>query len=174
MFHTWFMTWRTYGTWLPGQDGFVGYYRQPERIIENEYGTPSTPAIPKLEEYSRSRMLGDAIELSLPQGQIILEQIRETMSHKKWILHAVAIVITHVHVVLSVPGDPEPSEILRILKSYTSRRLNDNFSLPHSPRWFAEGGSKRLVAGDHREVVEYVRSQHPHLLVWVESKPPGS
>jgi hypothetical protein len=22
-----FFTWRTYGTWLPGENGFVGYYR---------------------------------------------------------------------------------------------------------------------------------------------------
>ena len=42
----WFYTWQTYGTWLPGEDGFVGYYHSQHgrRVIDNVPGELPTDA----------------------------------------------------------------------------------------------------------------------------------
>ena len=65
----WFFTWRTYGTWLPGEDGFVGYYRDAagERVIDNMPGEPPARPIPRLEQYAREVMQGEPVLLVLCQ-----------------------------------------------------------------------------------------------------------
>jgi REP element-mobilizing transposase RayT len=170
LFHTWFITWRTYGTWLPGDEGFVGYYRAPNRTIRNEYDSPTAAANPNLKAYSRELMKGQPVELSHPHAESIFSQLKETVQHKQWKLHAVAIISTHVHVVLSVMGNPEGSDVLKVLKNYASRRLNAEHQLMSAPRWFADRGSTRIVKGDLREVINYVRHQANPLIVWVDDE----
>ena len=168
LFHTWFITWRTYGTWLPGAKGFVGYYRAPNRTIRNEYDSPTAAANPNLKAYAGQLMKGQAVELILPEANSIFEQLKETVAHKLWKLHAVAILSTHVHIVLSVTGNPEGSYVLKALKNYASRKLNAESVLINAPRWFADRGSTRLVQGDLREVINYIRNQANPLIVWVD------
>ena len=51
----WFFTWRTYGTWLPGESGFVGQYvnEAGRRVIDNADGQPTAEPMPRLAEYAR-------------------------------------------------------------------------------------------------------------------------
>lgn len=51
----------------------------------------------------------------------------------------------HVHLIVGVPGDPDPATLLRDFKSYASRALNLNSgdSRPPSGTWWTEQGAKR-------------------------------
>src|SRR5205823_564650 len=84
MTRTWFFTWRTYGTWLPGDDGFVGYFRQSgQRRILNAPPGEFAPAMPALAKYARSVMAADAVELTVPLARIIFEQLNETATFRQ-------------------------------------------------------------------------------------------
>ncbi len=120
----WFFSWRTYGTWVPGEDGFVGYYHRQadgQRAIENVPGEPPTEAIPALERYVHQVMQGDPVLLNGKQAEGLLAQFHETASYRNWSIDAVAVMANHVHIVFGVTGDPDPSDVLRDWKSYGSR-----------------------------------------------------
>jgi REP element-mobilizing transposase RayT len=170
----WFFTWRTYGTWLPGEGGFVGYYHAPDgrRVIDNAPGEPPTDAIPPLERYARENMAGEPVLLCRRQADALLAQFHETAGYRGWVLDAVAVMANHLHLVFGVPGDPDPSELLKGWKSYASRVLNRRGPRPHAPRWFADGGSKRPLRTDENRVaaIRYVQDQNDPLLVWLSDE----
>jgi REP element-mobilizing transposase RayT len=170
----WFFTWRTYGTWLPGRAGFVGYYHTDDgrRVIDNIHGEPTTDVIPLLERYAGDIMTGEPVALTRPQADVLFNQLQETAAYREWVIDAVAVLVNHVHVVFGVPGDPDPSEMLGDWKSYASRALNRRFGRPHAPRWWADGGSKEPLRAEHNRVgaVEYVRDQENPLLVWLSDE----
>jgi len=167
----WFLTWRAYGTWLPGEDGFVGYYRPVEdrRVIDNMPGEPTAEPIPSLERYAKTVMQRQPVLLTVQQAKVILAQLQETAAYRGWIIDAVAVMSNHVHVVYGVPGDPDPSDMLRDWKSYSSRELNRIGGKPQRGRWWADGGSKRPIKTDARRLAAicYVRDQIEPLLVWL-------
>jgi REP element-mobilizing transposase RayT len=170
----WFFTWRTYGSWLPGEEGFVGEYVTPDgrRVTDNQYGSLTTERHHRLEIYSRRIQAGDTILLDASHAHVTVCQMRETAGFRGWAIDAIAVITNHVHVVFGVPGDPDPSDLLRDWKSYASRALNKRFGKPFAPRWWAEGGSKRLIA-DHTDRlarVQYVRDQQSPLLVWLSEE----
>jgi len=82
----------------------------------------------------------------------------------------------HVHLVVGVPGDPEPDTLLGDFKSYGSRALNRNFGRPQSDTWWTESGSKRKLRDESAVLaaVEYIRHQQNPLLIWIagENPPP--
>lgn len=119
----WFLTWRTYGTWLPGQEGFVGYYRPPvgPRRIDHRVGDAATEAIPALARYARELLVGEPVHLVESEATALLRQFHETARYRGWALDAVAVLSTHVHIVVGVNGDPSPTALLRDFKSYGSR-----------------------------------------------------
>jgi REP element-mobilizing transposase RayT len=164
----WFLTWTTYGTWLPGDDrGFVSNVREgagPE-VRHREPGQPFDRDLPALAADARLRLRGDPIRLSASHATQLSEQLHETAGFRGWTLIALAIMDNHVHMVVGVDGDPEPSALLRDFKSYGSRRLNREFGNPASGTWWTEGGSTRIVKGDLFAVLKYVGDQTDPLLV---------
>jgi hypothetical protein len=75
----------------------------------------------------------------------------------------------HAHLVVGVPGDPDPADLLRDFKGYGSRALNKKWCKPTSGTWWTESGSRRkkpkgpaLVAA-----LAYVRDQRHALVVWL-------
>jgi len=170
-----FLTWTTYGTWLPGDErGFIGTVRDEsgQRITKNEHGTPSILPNTALRQFSKQQMNGSSVVLNLSQAQRMLAQFFETTGHRGWLLVAVGVMHTHVHVVVGVPGDPAPSKILGDLKSYGSRSLNDGWSKPPSGTWWTESGSKRKFP-DERSVeaaVDYIRRQPNPLVIWTREQ----
>jgi REP element-mobilizing transposase RayT len=171
----WFYSWRTYGTWLPGEDGFVGYHHRNtdgQRAIDNVPGQPPTEAIPALERYARETMRNDMVLLNRKQAQALLAQFHETASYRHWVIDAVAVMVNHVHIVFGVMGDPDPSGMLRDWKSYASRALNRAGPRPRDGRWWADQGSKRPIRTDERRLaaLKYVRDQEAPLLVWLSAE----
>jgi REP element-mobilizing transposase RayT len=172
----WFLTWTTYGSRLPGDDrGFVSPIRDESgiEVIHNIPNTPLDAGMSRLEEYSRRVMRGDPILLNLEQAVALWEQFQETGTIRKWQLLAVAVMANHVHIVVGVPGDPDPSDLLRDFKSYGSRRLNRTWGKPKADTWWTESGSKRKLKTRENVLaaIKYVLEQEFPLLVWTAAIP---
>jgi REP element-mobilizing transposase RayT len=123
----WFMTWTTYGTWLPGDPrGNVTSVKDGPgpRHRNNIPGTPVDGDMPGLRGWAEEHMKGPAVRLTEDQAREVMSQFHETVSFRRWLLVAAAVMANHCHVVVGVSGDPDPEIILRDLKAYASRRLN--------------------------------------------------
>ena len=172
----WLLTWTMYGNWLPGDKrGFVSNVRDgvgPE-IRHNIPGTDYDTDLPLLEEHARKNLIGDPIRINNEQAEVLLPQFQETASFRHWKLFAVAIMANHCHIVIGVPGDPEPKTLLQSLKSYGSRVLNRKWMKPRSGTWWTESGSKRKLPDDSAVLaaVQYVVDQEFPLLLWTISVP---
>ncbi len=167
----WLLTWTTYGTWLPGDDrGFVSNVREGDgpEVRHNTPGATPEAKVRGLVIDSRERMLGPTVYLNAAQAGVVLEQLHETARYRGWELAAVAVMANHLHLVVGVPGDPEPDTLLRDFKSYASRRLNAVVAKPASGTWWTQSGSRRKLPNDTavQAAVEYVKRQHSPLLVW--------
>ncbi len=128
----WHLTWRTYGTWLPGEAGFVGHYRTRtgQRVIDNAYNTPTAPAMPALAEYARRVQSHDSVLLTAVQAPPLLAQLQETSRFRGWALQAVAILAEHVHGVVALPDGTDGHPAMNDLKAYGSRALNRLAGVP--------------------------------------------
>ncbi len=166
----WFFTWRTYGTWLPGEDGFVGWYRARDgrRVTDNQFGQPTTEPIPALKQYAEAVMTHEPVLLTHPQGTAVLDELLRTCRFRNWKPDAIAVIPNHVHIVFGGTGDLEPSDLLAELKSYCSRVLNRPARRPKG-WWWADGGSKRPIRehADRLAAIQYVRDQSGAIAVWL-------
>jgi len=174
----WFITVGTYGTRLPGDErGFVGYHWpnavSRQRLNCNIPRTPLAADMPALARHAVSIMTGPPIHLSIRQAMGLLSQFQETSMYRGWQLLAVAIMADHFHVVVGVPGDPEPGEIRGDLKSYGSRRLNRSWGQPSNGTWWAEGGSNRKLPTDESVLaaIQYTIDQEHPLVIWTAPIP---
>lgn len=155
----WLLTWTCYGNWLPGDArGFVGYHptEHGDRETHNQPGTDYDQDVRWLRDYSRFVQKGEAVRLTAEQAAELLDQFRETAAHRKWTLPAAAVMANHVHLVVLVPGDPEPDRLLHAFKSYASRRLNRSGT---RREWWTSSGSTRKLPDERaiRAAVRYVR-----------------
>jgi REP element-mobilizing transposase RayT len=172
----WFLTWHTYGTWLPGDSrGFVSPLRDEvgEAHIRNIPQTRLDSESPHLEAWSRERLKCDPITLTDSQASILAEQFFETVRFRGWNLLAFAIVTNHIHLVLGVTGDPDPIKLLRDFKTYGSRALNLGFPCPASGTWWTESGSKRKLSDELSILgdVRYTVEQAGALVIWTAPIP---
>ena len=167
----WFLTWTTYGTWLPGDErGFVGEVlnESGEFFNFNELNTPPAPPNSNLRDAAERVMKSPPLFLDHSQATALFEQFHETSNVSGWLLIAVAIMRSHIHVLAGVPGDPDPEKLLKAYKSYGSRKLNQGWSKPASDTWWTARGSKRKLP-DEKAVtaaINYIRHQKNPLLIW--------
>jgi hypothetical protein len=137
----WLLTWTTYGSWLPGDArGFVSNVAddQGKATRHNTPGTPCDADHPGLRHYASSLLRGEPLLLTAEQAPVLLKQFQETAAFRHWLLVAVAIMRNHVHLMVGVPGDPDPADLLRDFKSYGSRALNRVRNKPQSGTWWTE------------------------------------
>lgn len=127
-----FLTWVTYGTWLPGDGrGWVEYQRGwklPDPVRELE---------------AMAAMAEDACLLDEPQRRAVELQIAETCQHRGWQLHAVNCRSNHVHAVVST-SNASPKKIRSDLKAWATRCLKDQFDSTRE-NWWADRGSIRFL-----------------------------
>ena len=172
----WFLTSTTYGSWLPGDErGFVSSWRDQsgQRVIHNIPGTPYDADMPALERNAEQLLKGDPIRFTLAQAEALLEQFLETAGYRKWQLLAAGIMANHVHLVVGVPGDPDPKKVLGDFKSYGSRVLNGRWGTPGSGTWWTHKGSKRKLSDEDAVLaaVNYVLHQEYPLVIWTAPIP---
>jgi REP element-mobilizing transposase RayT len=168
----WHLTWTTYGTWLPGDErGFVGKQVdvRGKAFIHNIPGTSYDAKVVPLHSAMAERLKCPPIYLVTAQAEALIEQFQETASHRCWKLLAAAVMRSHVHLVVGVPGDPEPETLLQAFKSYGSRKLNRMWTRPASDTWWTESGSKRKKSTEEAIVaaVCYVLDQPSPLVIWL-------
>lgn len=171
----WLLTWTTYGTWLPGDErGFVGRVWEAAMPGKNrgEFDLPGTPYLadlPGLKKSSRSRMRHKPTRLSAYQARILHEQFLQTTDYIHGRLLAGAIMANHVHLVIGVPGDPDPTKLLHKFKSYGTRALNRSGAKSSGGGpWWTESGSRRRLRDEVaiKRAAAYVRNQEYPLEVW--------
>ena len=174
----WLLTNTTYGTWLPGDPrGSVTSVRDlrpsdeptPHRFEHDLPGEPWEGSIPGLYQSSTEQRKGPPIYLDLEKAEAVLTQFQETAEHRRWRLRAVSLMVNHYHMVVQVPGDPDPGKVLADFKAYASRRLNRTYGAPPSQTWWTERGSKRKLRDARAEAnaIQYVLYKQPNpLVVW--------
>jgi REP element-mobilizing transposase RayT len=124
----WLLTTTTYGTWLPGDKrGFVSPVRAEDGTLElhNIPGTPYDADMPDLQQQAREFLKSDPTRLTRAQAEAILAQLLETARYRGWTIVAASVMHNHMHILVTVPGDPAPSTILQTFKAWASRALND-------------------------------------------------
>jgi REP element-mobilizing transposase RayT len=127
-----FLTWTTYGTWLPGNDR--GWSRKGEPEVQ--------PANPFFSEMARSRMKEREFTLSLGQRDLVEDTIRQHCEFRRWALHAVNARTNHVHAVVTAAGY-RPEMVRDQFKAWCTRRLKEAGAARH--RFWTEGGSCRWI-----------------------------
>lgn len=175
MDRVWFLTWTTYGTWLPGDErGHASKIRTADGdgVRHNVPGTEYDAKRRGLQLDARDLLVGGPIFLRPEQAGPLLEQFQETARFRGWTLLAIAIMANHIHLLVGVADDPDPETLLRDFKSYGSRALNRQFGKPAGGTWWTAGGSTRKKNGEAiHATVEYVRAQEHPLLIWVNEGP---
>ncbi len=131
-----FLTWPTYGTWLPGDErGWV------------EYRHGWKPGDEPRRELAAARMTEDVCLLDSDQRKLVEATIQEHCGIRNWELFAVNCRSNHIHVV--VAGNCSPKEIRGQLKAWCTRRLKEQQAARGVPaseireNWWAERGSAR-------------------------------
>jgi REP element-mobilizing transposase RayT len=176
----WLLTWTTYGSWLPGDvRGFVGNVRDQNgaHVTHNQPGTEYDRERPHLQEYAKATQKLESVRLTREQAAIVCRQLQATAEIRQWKLFAVAVMANHVHVVVGVIGDPDPSTLLRDFKSYCARELNNHTTVEVPRRWWTESGSTRKLPDESAVLaaIRYVKDQDWPLALWIrpEDEPPG-
>lgn len=138
-----FLTWPTYGTWLPGdRRGWVQYH--------HGWQLPS----PALELECNSRMTEDACRLTLPQRHLCEQQVFETCGFRRWQVHAVNCRSNHMHLAIGA-AEAKPEKIRGDIKAWCTRRLR---ATSDRKNWWAERGSIRYIWNEASlgTVIEYI------------------
>ncbi len=133
-----FITWTTYGTWLPGDER--GWAKK------KVWGVQSPDA--QREEVASQLMTEERVILSTAQRAVVDRVILDHCQLRGWALHARNIRTNHVHVV--VTAAVEPKTIREQLKAWGSRRLSEATGLKGTGkhgkrRWWTEGGNIEFI-----------------------------
>jgi REP element-mobilizing transposase RayT len=146
-----FLTWTTYGTWLPGDErGWVDKH-------ESGSSRPYRPPDHRKNALAKSRMAEPPVTLTLQMRLIADRAIRETCDYRAWIIHALNVRTNHVHIAITAPH-VTPGDAMGDLKAYATRALN---GLGRRKHWWTEDGSKHYL-NDPRSLeaaIRYVQDQ---------------
>jgi len=146
-----YLTWPTYGTWLPGDK---------RGWVKRGGGWQSPDPVRKLE--AESRMTEDACRLDHEQRAVVEGTIAEHCQIRGWELYVVNCRSNHIHVVVAATIKPEA--VRSQFKAWCTRKLKD---LDRKRRregevrenWWAERGSRLYVNDEDglEAVIQYVR-----------------
>ena len=127
-----FLTWSTYGTWLPGDSrGWV------------DYGRGWRLPVPWRQLETAARMTEDACRLTSEMRAAVEQQLEETCGIRSWQLFAKNCRYNHVHIVVAAPNT-DPKRVRTTLKAWASRCLRDGFDRSRE-NWWTERGSIRRI-----------------------------
>ena len=159
-----FLTWPTYGTWLPGDERGWVEYRHGWQLPD-----------PARKREAQARLTEDACLLDQDQRRLVELTIADHCRVRGWTLYTVNCRANHVHVI--VAGDREPKEIREQFKAWCTRRLKalqqerlrplsaqDSSAAAIRQKWWAERGSALDVNDEEglEAVIHYVREAQDH------------
>jgi len=163
----WHISWTTYGTRVAGDGrGFVSNVSAVgggREVRHNAPGTDRDANMPCLERHVRDQMLADPFYLDEEQAAAMIGQYQETSRIRGFELCAAAVMPDHTHMVVGVPGDPDPHHLRELFKSWATRALKKQWALPKSGTFFTAGGSVRRKGDEEalRVAVIYVAREQP-------------
>ena len=133
-----FITWTSYGTWLPGDER--GWWRkggewQPENELFREMAAA---------EMKEARLI-----LSKDDREIVEQTVAKHCEIRGWTLHTVRARTNHVHVVVTAP-EYKPETVRDQFKAWCTRKLKPTH--PDRKRFWTEGGSRRWI--NHEDDLE--------------------
>lgn len=129
-----FLTWTTYGTWLPGDErGWV------------ERGKGQRPAEPSLRRSAERALSESPCTLTTGHRKVVESTIRAHCKIREWQLHAVAVRSNHVHVVVSA-REKSPEDVASQLKPWSTRKLKEADGDSRRLKWWTERGSCRYIS----------------------------
>ena len=145
-----FITFSCYGTWLHGAK---------ETSVDRHHNIPETEFLSLNEPRqtsTKNRMPEMPYFLDHPQRQIVLNTIQDVCQHQKWVLLAAHVRTNHIHLVVHAMIYPE--KIMNIIKSYSSRRLNESkLDGNRINRWTRHGSTRYLWREEEVEAtIQYV------------------
>ncbi len=130
-----FLTWRTFGTWLHGDD------RGSVDRNHNALGAPLLPPEPAFVQRNRNRMSAPAVIFDQRQRHLVDGAIRERCHHAGWLLLALNVRTNHVHALVAAS---EPAEQVMVsLKAWAPRRLREEGEA--AGKTWARHGSTRYL-----------------------------
>jgi len=147
-----FITLRTYGTWLHGDEkGSVD-------TRHNHHQTPLAPANPSQRITNQNRLHHAPTLLAADSAQLIEATIAEVCRHRRWSLHAVHARTNHVHIVAS--GNKSPERMMNDFKAWATRRLREhNFVTGTQTVWADHGSTPYLWTNAQvLAAIEYVKN----------------
>jgi REP element-mobilizing transposase RayT len=168
-----FLTWTTYGTWLPGdRRGHVSNQLRHTGGCEpkqNRPGTPYAPGDAHTRKRARNLQAWPTCRLNTSQAIVAAQSfIRLSLQHE-WMLLRGAIMPNHVHVVVTKCPLDGPA-IRRTLKGATQAELSKETGQPQ--RWWTAGGSDRIRRGEQsiNATIRYVADQPGKLVEIIENR----
>lgn len=142
---TYFITWTTYGTWLPGDS--LGW-----RKTKNGDQPPQL----RLEAWCRDRMSESPVLLNEVQRAKVDNVCREHAEIRGWGLYAVNARSNHVH--LAVTADKKPEAVRDQFKANATRVLHQEPGAITKEKLWTRGGDCEVGDGEDNlcRVVEYI------------------
>ncbi len=127
-----FITWTTYGTWLPGDER--GWKRKKCGEIQ--------PPNPALKAISRNRMTDTPFEMTIEDRSTVASVVKKHCEVRGWNLYVVNPRSNHVHVVVAAPGY-DAKTVRSQFQAWCTRTLKLRY--PNRKHFWTEGGSGRFV-----------------------------
>jgi REP element-mobilizing transposase RayT len=147
-----FITFRTYGSWLHGDKrGSV------DRRTFNRFGRPNRPQNTSLQQSDHRMSKAQAFRLNSRLRKLTESAISEVCAHRKVALYSVNVRSNHVHIVISARHKPE--QMITAFKAYATRAMRMAGLISESDKvWSRHGSTKYLWTEDQiGEAVAYVK-----------------
>jgi hypothetical protein len=162
-----FITFSTYGTWLPGTAKGAGSVDK----AHNVFGTPFIEPDPQREQAARERMDQPPYVVSAAERDIVCQAIVTLSAERGWLLLAVHVRSNHVHVVIS--AEREPGRLMSDLKARASRELTRaGFDDATRKRWTRHGSTRHLFREDEvAEKIRYTLDEQGERMAWYAKEP---
>ncbi len=149
---TYFISFRSYGTWLHGsQEGCVddGHNKPGEEFL---------PPNPMRHDYAHSLLKHEPVMLNDERRWVVRRTIEEVCAHRGWTLLAINVRTTHVHTV--VRAEHEPERVINDFKAWCTRRMVERGVVEKGSRVWATHGSTRWLHGEGlAKAIDYVLNQ---------------
>src|SRR6185436_8124685 len=110
-----FISFRTYGTWLHGDPR--GSVHRRSRV----HGTPLYPALPGLVRAEERLLSHEPVQLDALRRGLVADAVWGVCRYRAWVLHALAVRVEHVHVVLTTGPNIPPERVMTSLKAWATR-----------------------------------------------------
>jgi len=133
-----FLTWTTYGTWLPGDR------RGSVDDAHNQYGEPYLPHQPDREASARERLAGAPFRMNDAARRTVAEAIRAHAAFRMWPVLALSVRTNHVHLVIEAPNHT-PEEVMAQCKAWATRKLREQSLVGEKRRLWTKMGSTRSL-----------------------------